>query len=102
VRALIATLDENDPAPRSGGPLSSLWHWLYFLEAVRASKIGSDGHPERGGSCRRCRCPAACGPAAASPSRASRCARKEADGSVATWIATESGGLGQQGKATFR
>ncbi len=48
VRALIATLDENDPDPRTGDPLPPLWHWLYFLEVVRASKIGADGHPERG------------------------------------------------------
>ena len=48
VRALGPTLDEDDPEPRTGDPLPPLWHWLYFLEAVRASKIGPDGHPERG------------------------------------------------------
>jgi 3-methylfumaryl-CoA hydratase len=48
VRALIATLDENDADPKTGDALPPLWHWLYFLEAVRASKIGPDGHPERG------------------------------------------------------
>jgi 3-methylfumaryl-CoA hydratase len=48
VRALIATLDENDPAPQTGDPLPPLWHWLYFNEAAPASKIGPDGHPERG------------------------------------------------------
>ncbi len=48
VRALGPTLDENDPEPKPGDPLPPLWHWLYFLEAVRASKIGPDGHPERG------------------------------------------------------
>jgi 3-methylfumaryl-CoA hydratase len=26
-----------------------LWHWLYFLPAVRLSEVGHDGHPERGG-----------------------------------------------------
>ena len=47
-KALIATLDEHDPEPRMGDPLPPLWHWLYFLEAAPASKIGSDGHGERG------------------------------------------------------
>ncbi|MBS0548498.1 MAG: MaoC family dehydratase N-terminal domain-containing protein [Proteobacteria bacterium] len=47
-RALGATLDEDDPEPRMGDALPPLWHWLYFLEAVKASKIGPDGHPERG------------------------------------------------------
>jgi 3-methylfumaryl-CoA hydratase len=48
VRALGPTLDEDDPEPKMGDALPPLWHWLYFLEAVRASKIGPDGHPERG------------------------------------------------------
>ena len=47
-RALIATLDERDPEPRMGDPLPPLWHWLYFLEAAPMSKIGLDGHGERG------------------------------------------------------
>jgi 3-methylfumaryl-CoA hydratase len=47
-RALIATLDEGDPEPRMGDPLPPLWHWLYFLEAAPASRIGPDGHGERG------------------------------------------------------
>ena len=47
-RALIATLDAPDPEPRMGDPLPPLWHWLYFLEAAPASKIGPDGHGERG------------------------------------------------------
>jgi 3-methylfumaryl-CoA hydratase len=48
VRALIATLDEQDRDPRPGDPLPPLWHWLYFLEAAPLSKVGSDGHAERG------------------------------------------------------
>jgi 3-methylfumaryl-CoA hydratase len=48
VRALIATLDENDPDPKSGDALPPLWHWLYFLEIARQSKLGPDGHAERG------------------------------------------------------
>jgi 3-methylfumaryl-CoA hydratase len=47
-KALIATLDEHDPEPRMGDPLPPLWHWLYFLEAAPASRIGPDGHGERG------------------------------------------------------
>lgn len=49
VRALSATFDEkNDPDPRNGDPLPPLWHWLYFLEVAPQSKIGPDGHAERG------------------------------------------------------
>jgi len=48
VRALSATLDESDPEPRSGDPLPPLWHWLYFNEAAPRSKLGADGHAERG------------------------------------------------------
>ena len=47
-RALIATLDEQDPDPRMGDLLPPLWHWLYFLEAAPQSRIGPDGHAERG------------------------------------------------------
>ncbi len=48
VRALAATFDERDPPPRDGDPLPPLWHWLFFLEAVPQSRIGPDGHAERG------------------------------------------------------
>lgn len=48
VRALSATFDENDPDPKAGDALPPLWHWLYFLEAAPQSKIGPDGHAERG------------------------------------------------------
>ena len=49
VRALSATLDRDDGRPVAGTPLPPLWHWLYFLPAARASEIGPDGHPQRGG-----------------------------------------------------
>jgi 3-methylfumaryl-CoA hydratase len=49
VAALSATLDRNDPPPKSGDSLPPLWHWLYFLEAKAASELGPDGHPKRGG-----------------------------------------------------
>ncbi|WP_422029562.1 FAS1-like dehydratase domain-containing protein [Reyranella sp.] len=49
VRALSATFDEKgDPDPKNGDPLPPLWHWLYFLEVAPQSKIGPDGHAERG------------------------------------------------------
>ena len=48
IRALSATLDANDPDPKAGDPLPPLWHWLYFLETAPLSKVGSDGHAERG------------------------------------------------------
>ncbi len=48
VRALAATFDEKDPDPKNGDPLPPLWHWLYFLEIAPQSKIGADGHAERG------------------------------------------------------
>lgn len=48
VRALSATFDEADPDPRIGDPLPPLWHWLYFLEAAPQSRLGPDGHAERG------------------------------------------------------
>jgi 3-methylfumaryl-CoA hydratase len=48
VRALSATFDEADPEPRTGDALPPLWHWLYFLETVAQSRLGPDGHPERG------------------------------------------------------
>jgi 3-methylfumaryl-CoA hydratase len=49
VAALSATLDRDDPPPKTGDALPPLWHWLYFLEAKRASELGPDGHPRRGG-----------------------------------------------------
>ena len=49
MRALAATLDRDDPAPAPGTEVPPLWHWLYFLPHARASEIGPDGHPKRGG-----------------------------------------------------
>jgi 3-methylfumaryl-CoA hydratase len=49
VAALAATLDRDDPKPRPGDELPPLWHWLYFLPAVRQSELAPDGHPKRGG-----------------------------------------------------
>ena len=47
--AMSATLDRDDPLPQTGDALPAGWHWLYFLEAKRASELGPDGHPRRGG-----------------------------------------------------
>jgi 3-methylfumaryl-CoA hydratase len=49
LRALSATLDRDDPLPRTGTELPPLWHWLFFLPHHRQSEIGPDGHAKRGG-----------------------------------------------------
>src|SRR5512146_1892104 len=49
VRGLSATFDLPEPLVSSGANLPLGWHWLYFLEAKRASELGADGHPKRGG-----------------------------------------------------
>ncbi|MCP1572959.1 acyl-CoA dehydrogenase [Herbaspirillum rubrisubalbicans] len=46
--ALAACLD-LPVAPLPGDALPPLWHWMYFWQAAPQSRIGSDGHPERGG-----------------------------------------------------
>ena len=45
VAALAATLDVD--VPRDALP--PLWHWILFTPKARASEIGPDGHPRRGG-----------------------------------------------------
>ena len=49
LRALMATLDRDDPPSRPGEAIAPCWHWLYFLPVHRQSEIGPDGHPHRGG-----------------------------------------------------
>lgn len=46
---MLATLDYADRKLGAGDALPPLWHWLYFLPRAPASRIGSDGHPQRGG-----------------------------------------------------
>ena len=46
---MSALLDREGPLPETGTPLPALWHWFYFLPQVPGSKIGTDGHPQRGG-----------------------------------------------------
>ena len=49
VAAMSAALDRADALPQEGDALPPGWHWLYFLQAKRASELGPDGHPRRGG-----------------------------------------------------
>ena len=39
VIAMTATLDRDDPDPKPGDAIPPGWHWLYFLEAKRASEL---------------------------------------------------------------
>jgi len=48
VHRLAATLDREDPMPKTGDPLPIGWHAILFPRVVRHSQIGADGHPERG------------------------------------------------------
>ena len=48
-QALAATLDFDAGSIKSGSELPPLWHWVYFTPSARASEIGPDGHPKRGG-----------------------------------------------------
>jgi len=47
--ALAATLDYDPQAAFLNGELPPLWHWVYFTPSARASELGPDGHPKRGG-----------------------------------------------------
>jgi 3-methylfumaryl-CoA hydratase len=49
IAALSAALDYEAAEPGPGDIVPPGWHWLYFLEAKRASELGRDGHPRRGG-----------------------------------------------------
>jgi 3-methylfumaryl-CoA hydratase len=48
VHRLAATLDRDDPMPRTGDPLPIGWHSILFPRVVRHSQLGPDGHPQRG------------------------------------------------------
>jgi 3-methylfumaryl-CoA hydratase len=48
VAALSACLDYEQPRVLIGETLPVCWHWLYFQDAVAASALGVDGHPQRG------------------------------------------------------
>jgi 3-methylfumaryl-CoA hydratase len=45
---LRAALDDVEPAAE-GAALPPTAHWLYFQPLARQSRLGEDGHPERGG-----------------------------------------------------
>ena len=49
VAALTATLDRNDPRPKTGDAIPQSGHWLYFLETAANAELSHDGHPKRGG-----------------------------------------------------
>ncbi len=48
-RKLAATLDRPEDGIEDGAALPAMWHWVYFLPRAPMAKIGTDGHPERGG-----------------------------------------------------
>ncbi|ENO84265.1 FAS1-like dehydratase domain-containing protein [Thauera linaloolentis] len=48
-QALAATFDHEPSLLGMGDVLPPLWHWAYFTPNTRASEIGPDGHPRRGG-----------------------------------------------------
>ncbi len=48
-QAMLATLDDGESLLGPGDWLPPLWHWLYFLARAPMSRIGVDGHPQRGG-----------------------------------------------------
>jgi 3-methylfumaryl-CoA hydratase len=47
--AAAATLDDTESRLEPGAPLPPLWQWFYFLPRAPQSRLGPDGHPERGG-----------------------------------------------------
>jgi 3-methylfumaryl-CoA hydratase len=47
--AAAATLDAAELALNPGAALPPLWHWFYFLPKAPQSRLGGDGHPQRGG-----------------------------------------------------
>jgi len=49
VQAAAAMLDDTSAEYTTGSPLPPLWHWFFFLPRVAQSRLGPDGHPERGG-----------------------------------------------------
>jgi len=47
--AAAATLDDTTTQLGKGAALPPLWHWFYFLPKAPQSRLGDDGHPQRGG-----------------------------------------------------
>ena len=48
VHRLAATLDRDDSMPGIGDTLPVGWHQILFPRVVRHSRVGADGHPQRG------------------------------------------------------
>lgn len=46
---VAATLDDPGGNFAVGAPLPPVWQWFYFLPRAPQSRIGADGHPEKGG-----------------------------------------------------
>lgn len=49
VQAAAATLDDTVSEFAAGSSLPPLWQWFYFLPRAAQSRLGHDGHPQRGG-----------------------------------------------------
>lgn len=47
--AAAATFDDTTTVFAAGAPLPPLWHWFHFLPRAPQSRLGADGHPQRGG-----------------------------------------------------
>ncbi|HMB05319.1 MAG TPA: MaoC family dehydratase N-terminal domain-containing protein [Isosphaeraceae bacterium] len=48
-QAAAAMLDDPTTEFVPGSPLPPLWQWFFFLPRVPQSRLGPDGHPQRGG-----------------------------------------------------
>lgn len=48
-RAMCGLLDRDPDSIGEGDPLPLGWHWFYFSEPLRTSRLGPDGHETRGG-----------------------------------------------------
>lgn len=46
--AAAATFDDTHTVLEAGAALPLLWHWFYFLPRAPQSRLGEDGHPQRG------------------------------------------------------
>lgn len=47
-QAMLGLLDRDPRGILEGDPLPLGWHWLYFRQPVRASRLARDGHEVRG------------------------------------------------------
>jgi 3-methylfumaryl-CoA hydratase len=47
--AAAASLDDTETVFEAGTALPPLWQWFYFLPRAPQSRLGDDGHPQRGG-----------------------------------------------------